>query len=119
LRETCINLTVDVDAHDSEAYLSDAQGRKVTPRITVDHNRAAEHRSSLQTSLSMPRGRGRPPRNTLEQEAREAQGRLVSQKRRIGGPGMDRGGATLANDKRRRGFNDSSDMEEELVDVED
>jgi hypothetical protein len=32
---------------------------------------------------------------------------------------MDRGGATLANDKRRRGFNDSSDMEEELVDVED
>jgi hypothetical protein len=99
--------------------LSDAQGRQVTPRITVDHNRAAEHNFSLQTSSSAPRGRGRPPKITLEQEAREAHDRLISQKRRIGGPGMDRGGATLANEKRRRGFNDSSDMEEELVDVED
>jgi hypothetical protein len=32
---------------------------------------------------------------------------------------MDRGGATLANEKRRRGFNDSDGMEEQLVDAED
>jgi hypothetical protein len=99
--------------------LSDAQGRQVTPRITIDYNRATQHNSSVPTSSSALRGRGRPPNNTLEQEAREAQDRLVSQKRRIGGPGMDRGGATLANEKRRRGFNDSDDMEEQLVDAED
>jgi hypothetical protein len=32
---------------------------------------------------------------------------------------MDRGGATLVNDKRRRGFHDGDGTEEELVDVED
>jgi hypothetical protein len=55
----------------------------------------------------------------MEKEARDAEERLVSQKRRIGGPGMDRGGATLANAKRRRGFNDTDGAEDELVDVED
>lgn len=38
---------------------------------------------------------------------------------RIGGPGMDRGGATLVNDKRRRGLIEGDETEEELVDVED
>jgi hypothetical protein len=95
--------------------LSDAQGRQVTPRITVERDRdqSPSHEPSY-----VPRGRGRPPKNTQEREAREAQERLVSQKRRIGGPGMDRGGATLVNDKRRRGFIDG-DTEEELVDAED
>ena len=65
------------------------------------------------------RGRGRPPKDKAEEEARELQSRLVSQKRRIGGPGMDRGGATLVNDKRRRGLVDSDVTEEELVDAED
>jgi hypothetical protein len=32
---------------------------------------------------------------------------------------MDRGGATLVNDKRRRGLTDSDWTEEELVDAED
>jgi hypothetical protein len=32
---------------------------------------------------------------------------------------MDRGGATLVNDKRRKGFLDGDGTEEELVDVED
>jgi hypothetical protein len=32
---------------------------------------------------------------------------------------MDRGGATLVNDKRRKGFNHGDDLEEELVAVED
>jgi predicted DNA-binding WGR domain protein len=41
------------------------------------------------------------------------------QKKRIGGPGIDRGGATLVNEKRRRGFVDNDDTEEELVDAED
>jgi len=32
---------------------------------------------------------------------------------------MDRGGATLVNEKRRRGLIDSDSMEEVLVDAED
>lgn len=56
---------------------------------------------------------------THEQDARETQDRLVSQKRRMGGPGMDRGGATLVNEKRRRGLVETDSTEEELVDAED
>lgn len=97
--------------------MSDAQGRQVTPRIRVDRDRIDEDFTSPQAPASTPRGRGRPPKNTIEKEAREAQERLVSHKRRIGGPGMDRGGATLVNDKRRKGFIDSDDIEEELVDA--
>lgn len=47
------------------------------------------------------------------------QSQLVSQKKRVGGPGMDRGGATLVNEKRRKGFSDNDEAEEELVDAED
>jgi hypothetical protein len=32
---------------------------------------------------------------------------------------MDRGGATLANEKRRRGFVDIDEMQEEVVDAEE
>jgi predicted DNA-binding WGR domain protein len=32
---------------------------------------------------------------------------------------MDRGGATLVNEKRRRGFVDNDETEEELVDAEE
>lgn len=110
---------LSLDAHDFEAYLSDAQGRRVTPRITIDAHQIDTDVPSSQDPASAPRGRGRPLKNTLEKEARDAHERLVSHKWRIGGPGMDRGGATLANEKRRRGFNDSDGAEEELVDVED
>ncbi|KAJ4367466.1 hypothetical protein N0V83_007049 [Neocucurbitaria cava] len=107
-----------MNANDSEAYLSDAQGRQVTPRITVDLERFQTDSSTSQGASHASRGRGRP-KNAPEQEAREAQARLVSQKKRTGGPGMDRGGARLVNDKRRKGFNDNSGTEEELVDAED
>lgn len=105
------------DSHDSEAYLSDAQGRQVTPRITVEPERIEALSKSPQAPSG--RGRGRPPKRTAEDEAREAHDRLVSLKKRIGGPGMDRGGVTLANDKRRRGFIEGDETEEELVDAED
>jgi hypothetical protein len=75
--------------------------------------------STSQEHALGPRGRGRPAKTTQEQEAREAHSRLVAQKKRIGGPGMDRGGATLVNDKRRRGLLESDETEGELVDVED
>lgn len=107
------------DAYDSEAYLSDAQGRRVTPRITVNIESIERAASAAGHLASSSRGRGRPAKITQEQEAREAQERLVLQKKRVGGPGMDRGGATLVNDKRRRGFHDSDGIEDELVDVEE
>ncbi|KAF2856393.1 hypothetical protein T440DRAFT_413635 [Plenodomus tracheiphilus IPT5] len=104
------------DAHDSDAYLSDAHGRQVTPRITVNLDDLSSASSVRVTSAS--RGRGRPPKVSLDQVALDTHARLVSQKRRIGGPGMDRGGATLVNDKRRRGFLDNDDIEGELVDID-
>ncbi|EUC46435.1 hypothetical protein COCMIDRAFT_92857 [Bipolaris oryzae ATCC 44560] len=105
------------DSHDYDAYLSDAQGRQVTPRITVDPERLEA--LSLSPPDLLSRGRGRPPKRTLEQEARDAHDRLASLKMRIGGPGMDRGGATLVNEKRRRGLIDVDETEEEIVNVED
>ena len=108
-----------LDTNDSEVYLSDAQGRQVTPRITVDAERLLSDSSSSQVPASAPRGRRRPSKTAAEQEAREAHERLVTHKKRIGGPGMDRGGATIVNAKRRQGFIDSDGTEEELVDAED
>jgi hypothetical protein len=61
------------------------------------------------------RGRGRPPK---AYPASDAQKHLASQKKRLGGPGMDRGGATLVTEKRRRGFSDNDETEEEFVDTE-
>ncbi|EOA82060.1 uncharacterized protein SETTUDRAFT_97696 [Exserohilum turcica Et28A] len=107
------------DSHDSEAYLSDAQGRQVTPRITVDPKRVEALTSSPPVLASASRGRGRPPKRTAEEEARDAHERLVALKKRIGGPGMDRGGATLVNDKRRRGLIEGDETEEEIVNMED
>lgn len=118
LKRNYKDLTFHLDTHDSEAYLSDAQGRLVTPRITANRIRD-EDTPFMETSVSAYHGRGRPPKNKLEQEAREAQERFVAHKRRIGGPGMDRGGATLVNEKRRKGFIDNEGAEEELVDAED
>ncbi|KAJ4983691.1 C2H2 finger domain-containing protein [Stagonosporopsis vannaccii] len=107
------------DAQDPEAYLSDAQGRRVTPRITARSIDYEDITLSPQLVASTSRGRGRPLKNGQEQEARDIQDRLVAQKRRMGGPGMDRGGATLVNDKRRRGLVSSDGTEEEYVNAED
>lgn len=108
-----------IDANDSEAYMSDAQGRRVTPRITATPEHMNNGGNSIVKPSPTPRGRGRPPKNALENEAREIQKRVLSQKKRLGGPGMDRGGASLANNKRRKGFSDHDDTEEELVDAEE
>ncbi len=93
----------------------------MTPRITADpedyENIIATHQ--LPASIPHGRGRGRPAKSAQEQEALDTQNRLVSLKRRMGAPGMDRGGATLVNDKRRRGLVDSDGTEEELVDAEE
>ncbi|KAF2652858.1 hypothetical protein K491DRAFT_680978 [Lophiostoma macrostomum CBS 122681] len=116
------------DAHESDAYLSDAQGRRVTPRITAEPSQFNAPNSSA-AAPTTPRGRGRPPkvlqeqeqgaRQTQEQGARQTQERLSAQKKRVGGPGIDRGGATFANEKRRKGFSEDDQTEEEFVDAEE
>jgi hypothetical protein len=95
--------------------LSDAQGRRVTPRITVD----LEGADLSQPPAVKSDGRGRIAKNSQEQDALDTQDRLTSRKKRLGGPGMDRSGATLVNDKRRRGFIHKDWTEEELIDAED
>ena len=56
------------------------------------------------------KGPGRPKKSERD-TAVEVQKAIEKKKREIG-PGIDRGGATLANPKRRTGFVDDEDFEE-------
>jgi hypothetical protein len=62
--------------------------------------------------------RGRPQKKSKEQVAQDVETAMVKKKREIG-PGVDRGGARLVTEKRRLGFNDDEDFDEEIVDKED
>lgn len=62
--------------------------------------------------------RGRPPKKSQEQVAQDVERAMVKKKREVG-PGVDRGGARLVTEKRRLGFNDDEDFDEEIVDKED
>jgi len=95
----------DRDSEMSEAYLSDAQGRQVTPRIVVP-----PRASDQLWYADRPRGSGRPPKKTEEQKALESQKQAENKKKTIG-PGVDTGGSRLANAKRRQGFLDNEDFE--------
>ncbi|KAK7727038.1 hypothetical protein SLS57_003068 [Botryosphaeria dothidea] len=97
----------------SEAYLSDSRGRRVTPLIPTPSKEALELASAA--AAPVPRGPGRPKLKTDEQKAKEAQAEL-EKKNRLVGPGIDRGGARLANDKRRMGFIDDEDFEDVVTD---
>jgi len=81
------------EAELSEAYLSDAQGRHVTPRVVIPVQQA-----------SAPH----PPRSSAHEKALEVERQAIKRKRDIG-VGIDKGGASLATDKRRQGFIDNDD----------
>lgn len=98
---------IDANAADSEAYLSDANGRRVTPRI-----------SEPPPSANPVSATGKPKKNTAEQLAREIEDEYMKKKREIG-PGVDRGGSRLVTAKRRRGFVDDEDGDEVMVDQSD
>ncbi|KAI9713271.1 MAG: hypothetical protein M1820_001258 [Bogoriella megaspora] len=119
------------DAHDSEAseaYLSDAQGRRVTPRISAPPPSNETPPPPIAGPSSAPssggqglKRRGRPPgsgQQSLRDQAIEAQNTLDRKKRQIG-PGLDRGGSILANEKRRQGFVEDEDDQGILVNDED
>jgi len=85
----------EAEAELSEAYLSDAQGRLVTPRVLIPVQQA---------------GASRPyaPRSSAHEKALEVERQAIKRKRDIGA-GIDKGGASLATDKRRQGFIDNDD----------
>jgi hypothetical protein len=83
------------EAELSEAYLSDAQGRRVTPRVLGP------------APASGPSTTG-PPRSSAHEKALEVERQATKRKREIGA-GIDKAGARLVNDKRRQGFVDDDD----------
>ncbi|PNS18410.1 hypothetical protein CAC42_6227 [Sphaceloma murrayae] len=106
------------DAYDSEtsqAYLSDASGRIITPRATplADVMEEDEAQSEVLAPIlrrGMPRVRGRLSEDQREDETKLQQ---LEAKKLILGPAFDKGGATLATVKRRKGLYDDEDFEGE------
>ena len=99
----------------SEAYLSDASGRVVTPRIVP---RAANARLDDQAALAARQRELAAQRISRLTGTRLENEKLLQQleeRKRIVGPGLDRGGCTFANDARRRGFYDDEDFVDVLV----
>ncbi|PSK59210.1 hypothetical protein B9Z65_3534 [Elsinoe australis] len=106
------------DAYDSEtsqAYLSDASGRIITPRATPLAD-VAEEEEAQGASLApilrrgMPRVRGRLSTDQMEDENKLQQ---LEAKKLILGPIFDKSGSTLATDQRRKGLYDDEDFEAE------
>ena len=101
--------TLDHRETDSEAYLSDAQGRSVTPIITP----RVPTEATSQVMPNVVRGPGRPKKDGLSGDERDAAGELqkLEDQMRSTGPSMVRTGSRLANKKRRLGFLDDEDFE--------
>ncbi|KXT03393.1 hypothetical protein AC578_3966 [Pseudocercospora eumusae] len=121
------------DQHtDSEAYLSDAYGRSVTPVIVPLAERQQEEapmQPKQEGSMSPPtKPPGRPPKHAsafgtaigsskAEQEAAAELKKLEDQKRREGfSMGLE--SSRLVNEKRRKGFLDDEDFEDVIDDTE-
>ncbi|KAI6961869.1 hypothetical protein KC332_g16282 [Hortaea werneckii] len=103
----------DHNATDSEAYLSDAQGRSVTPIITPNSERHQASASATPAALRRP---GEPSQQPLTKDERKAAAELeeLEQQKVAVGPSMDRTGVRMANSKRRKGFLDDEDFEDEV-----
>ena len=115
---------LDHNATDSEAYLSDAQGRSVTPIIrpfeanpTTTNNTTAGAAGEA-TSRVLPFGLSRKPPApvyaTAEERKAAAEIEKLERRKREVGVLMEKGGATWANAKRRRGFLDDEEFEDEV-----
>lgn len=87
----------------SESYMSDSRGRRVTPRVVVPE---------------VPPEEAQRKRTAAEKEADQTR-KVAEQRARLIGPGIDREGATLVNDKRRQGFLDDVEVMEVVDDDDD
>jgi len=99
----------------SEAYLSDAKGRRVTPTVSVP---AEASQAASNVSMLASRGPGRPGPKTAQEKAKESEEAAIRRKKEIGA-GVDKGGVRLANAKRRQGFRDDEEFEMVVDDDED
>lgn len=106
------------DSEQSEAYLSDAAGRVITPRAVASESFDDEDAAQQNTLLApvmrrdVPRQRGqRLKDNALEDELKLQN---LEARKALLGPFIDRGGARLANDERRRGLYDDEEFEGEV-----
>jgi hypothetical protein len=91
----------------SEAYLSDARGRRVTPRVSVP---AEASQGGSNVPMLASRKPGRPGSKTTQKKAKESEEAAMRRKKEIGA-GVDKGGVRLANAKRRQGFRDDEEFE--------
>lgn len=96
----------------SEAYLSDAHGRRVTPQIVISDERALRVATDPSVARDLSHKPAKPSHEQVERDVRAAEER----RRRAIGPGIDRGGARLANDKRRMGLLDDDNDAMRIVD---
>lgn len=106
-------LSDQYDSEASEAYMSDATGRIITPRATPMESLAedAAQQSQLLAPVDrrgMPRVRGRLSEQNRQDELK-LQG-LEARRLRVG-PGMDRTGVRFATEERRRGLYDDEEFE--------
>lgn len=102
---------------DSEAYLSDAQGRSVTPRIIPLSERTED--PSQPILASNIKGKGKAAATAVmtkdELEAAAEIKKLTDQKLREGVV-FGREGTRLATDERRATFRDDEDFEDIIID---
>ncbi|KAK5720742.1 hypothetical protein LTR15_006703 [Elasticomyces elasticus] len=106
----------DYNGHtDSEAYLSDAQGRAVTPIIRPAADREATSRV-VPAALRKPGVASMKDVGFLSKDAKEALEELecLENHKKAVGVTMERTGAVFANKKRRQGFLDDEDFEDEV-----
>ncbi|KAI9724159.1 MAG: hypothetical protein M1828_003904 [Chrysothrix sp. TS-e1954] len=88
-------------SENSDAYMSDAQGRRVTPLVpmpTVEERAAMAEQEAARSGA----GKGRKP---AEEAARKEEAEALERRRRLGA-GVDREGSDLVTPKRAQGFID-------------
>jgi len=106
----------DYNAHtDSEAYLSDAQGRAATPVIRPTADREATSRV-VPAALRKPGVASMKDVGHLSKDQKKAIEDLedLENHKNSVGVTMERTGAVFANKKRRQGFLDDEDFEDEV-----
>ncbi|CAK3925025.1 hypothetical protein AC579_621 [Lecanosticta acicola] len=124
--------TVSEQYTDSDSYLSDRQGRSVTPIIRPAWEQAQEGASTYKKLViltsDLPGGKkpvGRPPQDPsfsgTSKEEREAAAELkkLEEQKKHEGVTMGQEGSKMANAKRRRGFLDDEDFEDIVLADED
>ena len=96
---------------DSEAYLSDAHGRSVTPMIVPLSERDPSDVQKGPQAKKFFSGPSTKPTEAANKELNKLRDQKIAE-----GPTMGREGSRLANEKRRRGFLDDEDFEDVIVD---